>query len=97
MGLLKVLGNGEATLTRYNIYRSRPQSTLWRPASSIEELFPEFPMEGFRFRVATLPYDVSMIADVDPNPPDDEHLYTNHTGVEAALLEMAADVMVRRV
>ncbi len=96
VGLVRTLLDSQATLTRYNLYSSRPQSALWIDSiASVADLFPDFSMEGYPLVVASIPYDAYVTNDVSADPPDDTHLFVNHSGLEAIMVQMTSEKLVR--
>ncbi len=90
VGILHGAQDGKVVLTRYNLYKGTIVNSVFDHApeetTSVFDLFPIFPMSGYTFTVAALPYDANVISDVDPDG-DDTHKYTNHWGLEPYMVE----------
>ncbi len=82
-------------MERHNIYSDQNQLTSWpETVANLQDLFPPFPMDGYQFTVAGLPYDAYVTSDNDPNPTSETRLFENHSGLEVEMVHILSEVLV---
>ena len=102
VGLLNDM-SAKVFMSRFNVYSDMPAKSIVTPSSSnrdddaccdLDQLFPDFALSGFTFRLSALPYDAYVTADRDDRPASDKRVFVNHRdGLEIRMMQAFSSIL----
>jgi len=96
------LPEGRVLMKRFNIYAGEVISaSIWhekeaktgRRYSSLEDMFPLLPMNGYTLRASSIPFGFLTDAEEDTDPENSKGRFSNHEGYEVVLVKTACQIL----